>query len=210
MSSSEDPPVRLRNPRGRGERLRREILDAAVAILGRTGREDAVTLRAIARHIGIAAPSIYAHFSSREEILATLIADAFADLVAEISSPDIEALPDPVERLRAGCAAYLAFAKTRPQEYRVLFQNARPPELDAGLPREQMVGWPAFSVLVRRIEDCAVASHSTSRDYFADAAAVWVALHGFATLDEALPNFPWPNRQVLLDRFALTLARIDA
>lgn len=182
---------------------------AAAAILERTGREDATTLRAIAREVGIAAPSIYAHFADREEIIATLIDDAFADLVAALTSPAIEDLADPVDRLRAGCVAYLEFAKDRPQEYRILFQDRRPSELDAGLAPEQMLGWKAFSVLLERIADCAASGRSGSIDHFADATAVWVALHGFATLDAAVPNFPWPDRDVLFERFVLDLARVD-
>jgi hypothetical protein len=38
--------------------------------------------------------------------------------------------------------------------------------------------------------------------------AEWLRLHGFATLDAALPNFPWPNRDALLERFIMSLARI--
>lgn len=57
--------ARAVNPRGQGPRLRQDILDAATALLGREPAV-AVTLRAIARQAGVAAPSIYAHFPHRE------------------------------------------------------------------------------------------------------------------------------------------------
>jgi AcrR family transcriptional regulator len=50
---------RVRNRRGQGGRLRTDIVTAAAELLDEAGTEQAVTLRAVARRIGIAAPSIY-------------------------------------------------------------------------------------------------------------------------------------------------------
>ena len=52
------PPARQRNRRGEGDRLREEIITAASQIIGETGDDSALTLRAVARRIGIAAPYI--------------------------------------------------------------------------------------------------------------------------------------------------------
>lgn len=208
VSSGERRP-RSRNRRGEGGKLRGDILAAAASILELSGQEGDVTLRAIAREVGIAAPSIYRHFANRDEILAALIAEAFSALETALMQPTIERLPDPVDRLRAGCVAYLEFARTRPNEYRVLFQNRRPAGLDADLDPEQMLGWKAFAILIDRLKDCAAIGRSASVEHFADATAVWVALHGLATLDTAIPSFPWPDRDALLDHLILSLARID-
>ena len=54
--------TRHRNPRGQGTRLSEDIVAGALALIERTGSAEAVTLRAVAREAGIAAPSIYAHF----------------------------------------------------------------------------------------------------------------------------------------------------
>lgn len=51
-------PARQRNRRGEGAHLRDEIIAGASAILERTGSEENLTLRAVAREVGIAAPSI--------------------------------------------------------------------------------------------------------------------------------------------------------
>ena len=53
------PPARRRNRRGEGDRLRDEIITAASQIIGETGDDSALTLRGVARRLGIAAPSIY-------------------------------------------------------------------------------------------------------------------------------------------------------
>lgn len=200
-------PRRTRNRRGEGGRLRGEIVAAAVRILEESSREDAVTLRAIAREVGIAAPSIYAHFSNRDEIVAAVISAAFDELEAALTARAIEGLVDPVDRLRAGCVAYLRFARERPQRYRVLFQNRRPPEFEAGIAVERMVGYRAFSVLVNRIHASVAAGRSRSADSFRDATALWVALHGYATLRASVPNFPWPADEELSEQFVLELAK---
>lgn len=54
--------------------LREDIIAAAAKILERTGSEDAVTLRAVAREVGSAAPSIDAHFAHRTEIIDAVVA----------------------------------------------------------------------------------------------------------------------------------------
>lgn len=53
------PRCHARNRRGEGALLRTEILTAATELIEAGGDERAVTLRAVARRAGIAAPSIY-------------------------------------------------------------------------------------------------------------------------------------------------------
>ena len=49
-------PARRRNRRGEGDRLREEIVTAASQMIGEAGDDTALTLRGVARRIGIAAP----------------------------------------------------------------------------------------------------------------------------------------------------------
>ena len=115
-------PTRTRNRRGEGARLRDDILAAGVALLDETGDEQAVTLRAVARRVGIAAPSIYVHFADRQAILHAIAVTAFTELTDWITDArDAADAADPVARLRATCDAYLDFAEQRPQRYQVMF-----------------------------------------------------------------------------------------
>ncbi|MFC6089676.1 TetR/AcrR family transcriptional regulator [Saccharothrix lopnurensis] len=203
MSTSGGRP---RNRRGDGALLREEIVRGAGRLLEETGSEDAVTLRAIARTVGIAAPSIYAHFPDRESVLLAVVQDAFADLGRAMTMVD-EA--DPVARLRAVCAAYLDFALTRPARYRVLFGGAwsaaRAQETPTVAADAATVGFDVFDVLVRAVRDCADAGRSTGTDPFADATALWAGLHGLAALRPVTPMFPWPDGVLdrLVDRLVL-------
>jgi AcrR family transcriptional regulator len=172
-------------------------------ILDETGRDDAVTLRAIARRIGIAAPSIYAHFADRDAILTALVEDGFRDLSDAIRSAG-DGVDNPVQRLRGICRAYLKFAARRPHRYQLMFGTRHHGPESGGY--DTAAGAEAFHILVDAIRDCAGGS-SISVDPFFGATTVWIALHGYATLHPARPDFPWPDEQRLIDHFLTALSR---
>ena len=210
------PARRQRNARGQGARLADDIVAGALALIERTGSDEAVTLRAVAREIGIAAPSIYAHFADRDEIIMAVVLRVFDELSAAVIKGRDAAGPDPVDRLVAGCAGYLAFGLEHPARYGVLFvpHGASPEEYCAPVPpgadgRPVLeFGAESFALLVQAIEECAAAGVSASTDAFADATAVWAALHGTVTLRSALPGFPWPELLPFTRQIVLPLALV--
>jgi AcrR family transcriptional regulator len=202
MVNAEAPEARTRNRRGSGAQLRAEIIHGAGLSLDETGSADAVTLRAIARRIAIAAPSIYAHFPNREAILTALVEDGFRDLGNAIRSAR-SGVGDPVQRLRVTCRAYLEFAQRRPQRYRLMFDTRHHGPEPGGY--DTAAGAEAFHVLVGAISDCAAAGSPVSVDPFFGATTVWIALHGYATLRPARPDFPWPDDRRLIDHVLAAL-----
>ncbi|MFI0779347.1 TetR/AcrR family transcriptional regulator [Streptomyces sp. NPDC021212] len=54
---------------GEGGALKEEILAAAARMLTESGREGDLSLRAVAREVGISAPSVYLHFKDRAELV---------------------------------------------------------------------------------------------------------------------------------------------
>ncbi|MFD2466457.1 TetR/AcrR family transcriptional regulator [Amycolatopsis silviterrae] len=188
---------RSRNRRGEGARLREEIVRAATEILAEGGGEDSVTLRAVARRIGIAAPSIYRHFADRDQILLAVVQEAFAELKDRIET-ELAKSDRPDERLRAICTTYLGFALER---YRIL-NASRTAEM---APVAEPIGQDVFGLLVQAVQDCADAGLSRSTSAFSDATALWVGLHGLAELRPASPKFPWPAGvlEVLVNRLAM-------
>lgn len=186
---------RTRNRRGEGARLRPRIVAAAAELLDAGGSEEAVTLRAVARRVGIAAPSIYPHFADRQAILLAIVQEAFGELTQQMVAASSAA--DPVVRLHAVCAAYLDFAVSRPQRYRVMFAGVWNVEraLDSGAISEAeagALGRDALAVLVAGVQGCADAGRSSSDDPSADGVALWLGLHGLAHQRTAATNFPWP------------------
>jgi AcrR family transcriptional regulator len=192
---------RRRNRRGQGALLRDDIVQAAATLLEETGRDDAVTLRAVAREAGITAPSIYAHFGHRDEIMVAVVQGAFSMLAAALR-PDPAEQARPVPALYAVCRAYLDFAAEHPALYRVMFERSRREVIEpggAGFDVTTIVGADAFGVLLDAVAACVDAGDSTETSAIAATVRVWVSLHGMATLRASSPWFPWPPRDALLD-----------
>ncbi len=175
----------------------------------REGSVDAVRLRAVAREVGIAAPSIYPHFADVDALVAGVQQEVFARLSAAVAAA-ADAVADPVERLVAGTEAYVGFGLRHPAWYRAVF--ARPHEPPAG-PTGVHDTFPplevaAFNQLVASIADCVAAGRSRCADPFLGAVSVWVALHGVVSLWSTFRDMPWPDTDGFVRRLTLSLAEI--
>ncbi|MEU0880097.1 TetR/AcrR family transcriptional regulator [Lentzea sp. NPDC005914] len=114
----------------RRERLRaeteREIRQAARALLVERGR-DAVTLRAIARELGITAPALYRYYDSHDALLRQLCDDICADMAAALYA-DLSLETGHVGcKVRAVCRAFRRWALAHPQEFALVFASPRDP-----------------------------------------------------------------------------------
>ncbi len=188
---------RPRNPQGTGGRLREELIAAAARLVARTGDEEALTLRAVAREAGVAAPSVYLHFASKDDLIWAVVAAHFEELRrAIVAARATES--DPVARLRAGCLAYCRFGLERPGAYRVLFQTPR--GIVSDQPPDQFTGGEAFATLLNGIADCIDAGLAPPGDPTRIATTVWAGLHGIVSLRLTLPGFPWwPPEAAMVD-----------
>jgi AcrR family transcriptional regulator len=117
----------------------REILDTARAILEEGGR-DALTMRAIARRMGIRAPSLYKHFPDKRAIEVALIAVGFEEWAGAIEAAEQTRRP-----LAALGRAYRRYALDHPHLYRLMTTQPLPrAELPPGL--EDRAAAPLVSV----------------------------------------------------------------
>jgi AcrR family transcriptional regulator len=200
-------PVRVRNRRGEGDRLRQEIVTAAVALLDETGDESAITLRSVARRVGIAAPSIYRHFSDQPAIMLAVVRNAFAELDERLRAA-VEAADDtPRARLTALCEGYLEFAEAHPGRYRTMFGGFWMPDPGASSVTAEDLGALGDASLRRlgdALQECVTAGVAASTDVAADVVVLWLGLHGLAHQRAVAPSFPWPPD--IADRLIATLA----
>ncbi|GAA2843657.1 TetR/AcrR family transcriptional regulator [Crossiella cryophila] len=201
-------PARARNRRGEGARLREEIVTAAVALLDETGDESAVTLRAVARQVGIAAPSIYRHFPDQPSIMLAVVQQAFDEL-EQLLRVARDAAEEPRGRLFAVCLTYLGFAQLHPGRYRTMFGGLWMPDLDNSVLTESdmtALGQGSLTLLAEALADCVAADLATSTDPFADSVALWLGLHGLAHQRAVTVVFPWPED--LAERMITALAHL--
>jgi AcrR family transcriptional regulator len=135
--------------------------------------------------VGIAAPSIYAHFPDLDHLKLAVVERAFASF-AEARDQASAEIGDPAQALLARCRAYCRFALANPGPYRFMFSHQVP----AGSP----VAMAAFRALADSIAQCQKDGLSLAPDGPERLAAqVWAALHGLVILRLNAPEFPWPS-----------------
>ncbi|MDW3219579.1 MAG: TetR/AcrR family transcriptional regulator [Acidimicrobiales bacterium] len=186
---------RPRNPKGKGARLRVDLLDAAADLLAEEG--DVVSLRAIAARAGVSPTAVYRHFDDHLELLRAAVVHCWDEferaLVDAGASSD-----DPFVAFRAAGTAYIDFASRQPGKYRVLFSN----KIDLGVDRT--AGTSAFDYLVVMVA-AMLDANGDRRDARFVAAQVHTWIHGMVDLLGRHPDEDWPTMDELLDELALRL-----
>ncbi|MET8829901.1 TetR/AcrR family transcriptional regulator [Streptomyces sp. NPDC004610] len=115
---------RARNPRGQGDRLRLEILEAAARLLSELGGEEGLTIRGVARAAGISPGAIYQHFADKSALVKGLIGYDYEQISQAMDAADESCPPDAVlERVRAQVRTYCQFVVDNPGHYRLLINH---------------------------------------------------------------------------------------
>ena len=115
--------VRTARERARAE-LTREIKDEARRQLAGVGA-DGLSLRAVARELGMVSSALYRYFPSRDDLLTALIVDAYGSLATAAESADEPGEP-PRRRLRAVCVAVREWSRANPHEYALIYGSPVP------------------------------------------------------------------------------------
>ena len=182
-----EAPARQRNPRGQGERLRDDIIEAASRLLADPAAPP-LTLRAVARAAGVAATSVYLHFDDIESLTLAVAERRFGELV-RLQDESRDGSSDPCQQVRAGCLAYCEFGLAHQGHYQVMFANPLP--LPADMPPEAFPGIVAFGRLIEAVARC-LGVEPADEQAFLTAVLLWQQLHGIVSLRISRPGFPWP------------------
>jgi AcrR family transcriptional regulator len=142
----------------RRSRLREELTEEIKACACRqldAGGPEAVTLRGIARELGVSPAALYTYFDSLDALFDALITEGF-DQLADAVSAAVAAQPPEArgERMLAGVHAYRAWAIANPARFRLLYLTPVPvpgyqaPTEGAMLTAELRVFVPLLETLV--------------------------------------------------------------
>jgi AcrR family transcriptional regulator len=116
----------------RREQTRAEILDAAWRLAERDGISG-LSLRELAREVGMQAPSLYTYFDSKAAIYDEMFAAGYRELDDAIDGLPV-APDDPIGSVEAHIAAFIDFCSASVPRYQLLFTRAVPewePSADA-------------------------------------------------------------------------------
>lgn len=188
---------RRRNPRGQGQALRAELVDAAARLLATLDRPETLTLRQVAREVGVAPASIYSHFPDLDALIRHVLRmrhDELGRLMDDAAARTAE----PLAELVARCAAYARWGVGHPGEYRTLFGGGMPPEqvpIDSHGAGDTLLA-PVIGALTR-VERQAGAPADADREWQAGL-LLWTALHGLVSLYDGQGALPWPRLDSLI------------
>jgi AcrR family transcriptional regulator len=126
--------------------LTSEITDAARRQLAEVGAA-ALSLRAVAREVGMVSSAVYRYFPSRDDLLTRLIIDGYDALGAAAEEADDTAAA-PRERWLAVCRAVRAWALAHPHEYALLYGSPVP---GYSAPRDTVPAAARVGVVLGRI-----------------------------------------------------------
>ncbi len=197
------PGKRRRASRGSGEQLHAEIVSATKELLARRASSEAVSIRAVADAVGVTAPAIYLHFADKESLIEAVVVDVLADLEAAMVAVAV-GVDDPLARLCAYALAYVRFAISHPEHYRIATMERHAHAASEPLGDvDQVLADTAFSRMRETVDECIeVGVFASGEDAVALTFELWTTAHGLAALMVAKPYLPWGDK---LDFAARTL-----
>jgi AcrR family transcriptional regulator len=186
---------RARAPRGSGERLRHEILDATTELLLETGHARSVSIRSVAQRVGVTPPSIYLHFEDKDALLDAVSARYLARLDREMEQVAV-GQPSAVDVLRAQGLAYVRFATQTPELYRLATMGEWRPGSHVDIALDSS----AFKHMRASVQSLMDEGAYRTDDPTTIALELWSAMHGVAALFVAKPHLPFGDVDAFADR----------
>jgi len=188
-----------RKAKGDGHLRRAEILQAAEKLFVEQGYQGA-TIRRIAQEVGLSSTALYMHFRDKNEILAEICGNTFAQLLA--ANLEIERLPlPPIERARKMLEAYVRFALDNPNAYLVVFERALEVEPDKLSCLGEDVAAPFHAALEAYAETTPLRCSAEEATQIC-----WAACHGMVSLMINNSRIEWAGgREALVSGMIDTL-----
>jgi AcrR family transcriptional regulator len=205
---------RARSPRGSGDILAEEIIEAAGELLVENGDDTAMSIRAVANRVGVTPPSIYLHFADKEALLDAVCARYFERLDDELAAAS-EGIDDALERALTQGMAYVRFAVATPVLYRVAFGKPTSPGHPSKV--DEVLAASAYSRFVDTITQLADEGLFDPADIGDIVVELWATAHGIASLMLTKPDLRWGDdfaraemtlKAVCLGRAVLATGRV--
>jgi AcrR family transcriptional regulator len=163
----------------RGTDLKEACVTEALAIIDKQGLEH-LSLREVARRLGVSHQAPYKHFLSRDHILAEIVARAFEGFALHLDAHAKS--DDPESDLGHMGQAYLAYARKHPLQYRLMFGTPLPD--GEAHPEMMLQAKHAFELLCEGLSRKARAAGRLPirETILLDALFIWAGLHGLASI----------------------------
>lgn len=158
--------------------LRLALIDAAIEQIKEQGVEK-LSMRAIARAVGVSQTAPYRHFKDKNHLLSEVATQAFSELY-EASYAVVEQNRTPLQNIQAAGLVYLRYAIDNPEKYRILFgsriQNRR------SYSTMVEAGEKSFQILIDQVERGIAEGDFIPGCALILANTLWTQVHGAASL----------------------------
>jgi AcrR family transcriptional regulator len=165
--------------------LRNELLDTAEAHLAQAGVEE-LSLRALARAVGVSQTAPYRHFNDKAELLAALATRGYQKLLAELETAGNRAGANPIEQMHAFAHGYVNYAVANPDLFKLMFgPTLQPAESYPELYQASRDTYELVRAIMRRGIEQNIFRDEDDH-YMANAG--WSGIHGLAILKVDTPQ----------------------
>lgn len=163
---------------------------------------NGVTMRQLASELGVSPMTPYRYFKDKDEILGAVRAGAF-NRFAEALEEAFARETEPLAKMQSTAEAYVNFALTQPNAYKLMFDLQHENELQ--YPELVAAAMRARKTLTAHVESL-IDAGLLSGDPLKIGLILWAALHGFVELQLA-GHLPPGSASELRREILLVLAR---
>ena len=164
-NTAAEPPLELRDA----------CIVAAQQVIAERGIEH-LSLREVARKLGVSHQAPYKHYPSRDHLLSEVMRRCFQRFAAHLD--DRPRFADPAQDLESLGQQYLAYARQHPLEYRLMFSTTWPDSArQPDLVRDATHAFDVLRGVLRRMHG---ANADKTEAVELDALYIWSTMHGLA------------------------------
>lgn len=162
------------------EERRHAILDAAGRLVSRKGL-GGLSMRLLAKEVGVPAPTLYGYFASKEAVLEALTDEKVA-LLREAVLDEAQGAGPGIPRLLAFARGYRAFAHSG-RDYYDLFMMRPDLEENPGVHQEHESGFDLIRTLAEDVQVAIDLGQLRPLDPQQAILALWTVAHGYVSLE---------------------------
>jgi len=167
-------PTRNALPLSDSTSLRDACVDVAREVIAREGIEN-LSLRDVARRLGVSHQAPYRHYPSRDHLLAEVMRRCYEQFSHHLDARQRD--PDPHLELHALGEQYLSFALSKPLEYRLMFNTPWPQAAEhPALIRDANHAFDILRHVLAKVHQVSLPNAAVDLD----ALFVWSTMHGLA------------------------------
>jgi AcrR family transcriptional regulator len=160
----------------------------------------AVSMRRLAKEVGCAPMTIYAHFEGKTDILRYLWADVLADMSDEIQKK-LESVVAPVERLQTATQTFVTYWIDHPDHFRLVFMSNDVTRTDVStfvMGGKTLAHFGMFSNLIHEVlpEDSNVKARTDT---------LISGMIGIALCMNTIRDYPWAEAPIMTDRLLTSI-----